>query len=162
MCAGYFGRRREGNIERLNCFYVEMAHYVSEIDCRECAERHSIYKDCIWNSFITAASYEAFKGRNRFVKVIDWLEDLHEFSNKDISDMNREISNQLKTVMQERLLPLCREHNMYVASKKVARSESAYADVKSEIYESYREEFDQDIDKTYFDSAVNMLLAERR
>ena len=97
MCAGYFERRREGNIERLNCFYVEMAHYVSEIDCRECAERHSIYKDCIWNSFITAASYEAFKGRNRFVKVIDWLEDLHEFSNKDISDMNREISNQLKT-----------------------------------------------------------------
>lgn len=140
----------------------EMAHYVSEIDCRECAERHSIYKDCIWNSFITAASYEAFKGRNRFVKVIDWLEDLHEFSNKDISDMNREISNQLKTVMQERLLPLCREHNMHVASKKVARSESVYADVKSEIYESYREEFDQDIDKTYFDSAVNMLLAERR
>ena len=51
---------------------------------------------------------------------------------------------------------------MHVASKKVARSESAYADVKSEIYESYREEFDQDIDKTYFDSAVNMLLAERR
>ena len=52
--------------------------------------------------------------------------------------------------------------NNIVALKKVARSESAYADVKSEIYESYREEFDQDIDKTYFDSAVNMLLAERR
>lgn len=136
--------------------------YINEIDCRECAEKNLVVGDCIWNTFMTAASYEAFKERKRFIKVIDWLEDLHKFSNKDFGVLCSEITNQLKSVMQEQLLLLCREHNMHVAGKKVARSESAYMEAKREVYESYREQFDHNIDKTYFDLTVNRILAQKR
>ncbi len=133
--------------------------WVSEISCLKCAEDKSEVNDCIWSIFITNAGFEMFGKRNDYARVIDWLDALHSFSAKDMFILKDTVTNIFKQVIMDYFIPLCRQRNAYVASKKIEQSKESYIVTRQEIYRSYKELFDSDVDETYFYNNINTYLS---
>ncbi len=130
---------------------------VCEIKCNECAENQTKDSGCIWNIFIIAASFEAFTERSHYDKVIDWLNELHKF--EQIDNLEEKVTKHLQSVLSEKFVPLCREHNMRLASKRIKNSNAPYADSKKEVYLDYKTKYDTAIEKKRFDDIVNSFLS---
>lgn len=130
---------------------------VYEIECGKCAKNHTKVDGCIWNSFIIAASFEAFKERGNYDKVIEWLNELHKFEQK--SNLEREVTKQLQGILSEKFVPLCRQHNMRLASKRIKSSNGSYIENKKEVFLDYKTKFDTTIEKKEFDDIVNSFLS---
>lgn len=84
--------------------------YSDEFDCRPCAAEQRKVELCIWNSFIRAAGFEAFRQQKKYFRVIDWLNTLHSFLDED-GELKREIAGKIRTVMEEWVIPRCEKHN---------------------------------------------------
>ncbi|WP_417203845.1 hypothetical protein [Acetoanaerobium sticklandii] len=134
--------------------------YISVINCIGCANDKAELNDCVWNIFITAATFEMFGKRNDYQRVIDWLYALHEFSSKDVSCFVNTIGVLFKKVIEEQLIPLCRERNIYIASKKLKQSSEPYVIIKKEILNSYKKYFDNTIEDKYFFERINAHLCQ--
>lgn len=129
---------------------------VDEVNCRECAVGLKKRDDCIWNTFLNGASYEMFKSRDKYDRVIDWLWELHRFEQISI----QEIANHLKITMTEQLVPMCRRHNMRMAGREIYKRTDAFWQAKREVYEKYVDEYDCGMEKEVFDRNVNTVLAK--
>lgn len=130
---------------------------VYEINCGECAKNQTKVDNCIWNAFITAASFEAFKKRYYYDKVIDWLNKLHRF--EQISNLDAEVTKQLHGVLNEKFIPLCRQHNMRLVCKRIKSSNDSYIKSKKEVFIEYKTKFDTTIEKKEFDDIINRFLS---
>lgn len=133
--------------------------WIREISCLKCAEGKAEINDCIWNMFITAAGLEMFGKRKNYSRVIDWLDKLHSFSAKDIVILKNAVANQFEQVINDYFIPLCRQRNAYVASKKIEQSKESYIVARQEIYSNYKESFDNNIEETYFYDNINTYLS---
>lgn len=130
---------------------------VYEIDCSRCAEKQIKVNKCIWNTFMIAASFAAFRERDKYTKVIEWLNALHKFD--DMDGLAVEVTKQLQWGVNENFIPLCRQHNLRLASKSIRNSTEPYIVRKEEVFSNYKEKFDINIDKKEFDEIVNQFLS---
>lgn len=130
--------------------------FADEINCSECANESKRVAGCIWNTFMNAATYEAFKNRDSYPRVIDWLNALHCFAEND--KLNEEVAKQFEDIIIRSFIPICRQHNMRIASKKIKDSSQSYVDSKREIFIHYKENFDARIDRSEFYNKVNDFL----
>lgn len=130
---------------------------VYEIECGKCAMHQTKVDNCIWNAFINAASFEAFKERGNYNKVIDWLNELHKF--EQMSNLEEIVTKQLQGILIEKLVPLCRQHNMRIACKKIKSSNDSYIDSKKKIFLDYKTKFDTRIEKKKFYDSINIFLS---
>lgn len=151
MIYPYIFKRRCNNEIKLNSS-------VREIDCSKCAIDRVEKNDCIWNMFIIKTTYEMFENRDNYDRVIDWLNELHKFPNNDNNFVNK-VTNLFKVVIEEELIPLCRERNAYIVSKKIKQSEMPYTSVKQELYDKYKDEFDKNVEEKNFYKIINAHLS---
>jgi len=151
MIYSYIFKRKCNNEIKLNSG-------VREIDCSKCAIDKANKIDCLWNIFINKTTYEMFGKRDNYDRVIDWLNDLHKFSDDDKKIVDN-VTSLFKAVIEEQLIPMCRERNAYIISKKIKQSEKPYASVKQELYENYKEGFDKNVDENSFYNIINAYLS---
>ncbi|MBU3105144.1 hypothetical protein [Clostridium gasigenes] len=134
--------------------------YASEISCINCAKDNKDLSDCGWNIFMNAATFEMFGKRSDYERVIDWLNDLHQFSTKDIANFVNLIAILFKKVIAKQLISSCRERNIYIASKKLKRSLEPYISIKIDLFDSYKKSFDNNIEDKYFFEKMNEYLCK--
>lgn len=132
--------------------------YQSEINCEKCANTRQSLDNCIWNIFINAANIDFFKSCNCYTQVIDWLNNLHSFSSKDI---DKPVSKLFKQIMSKQLILMCRERNAYIASVKLKNSDLPYIKLKREIFNTYKKNFDLTIEYKCFFKKVNKYLCSQ-
>ncbi len=141
---------KQGNILNL---------YFNELNCSKCCNEKINNDMCIWNLFINIAGLDLFKKRVNYELVLDWLNALHDFTSKRTDDFISKIEMILKRVMAEQMVYLCRERNIYIASKKINKFEGSYIEIKREVYEEYKRKFDSSIDIEFFNEQVNRQLS---
>lgn len=130
--------------------------FIDEIDCSECAKESKRVDGCIWSTFINAATYKAFKEREHYTRVTDWLNALHRFEHTD--KLNEEVAKQFEDIINKYFIPLCRLHNIRIASKKIKESHQSFVESKRKVFAHYKENFDTKVDQLVFYSKVNEFL----
>ena len=138
--------------------------YANELRCHNCFTDDEAHKNCVWKQFIILANREAFKQSQGYPRIIDWLYVLHNFTEKSIKsiDFNEKFLYLVHKFFSCEFIILCTEHNMFVASKKVAENDKySVSEAKNAVFNDYKKNFDNDIEASYFNEQINIRLSER-
>lgn len=140
------------------CETKQLDFWNHEIDCYECHSKGVFDDGCIWGKLINLIGPDNFKSSTPFnskYRVYDWLCSIHDFSNKIDNSFLNHFYRYFQNKMIQDFIPLCRQHNITVASKKIKKSAEAYLEIKYKVFCEYKDKYDSEICIEDFFERVN-------
>ncbi|WP_419891598.1 hypothetical protein [Paenibacillus xylanexedens] len=129
-----------------------------EISCRKCRDEDSFSLTCMWGILISAAGVKEFKNSSNYSTVYGWLNHLHDFNGKISEPYYVFMLNLFSNYLKSDFIDLARQHNLKIAGKSIKLSDENYLKKKAEVFNQYKEKYDNQIEMAHFNNYIKRFL----